>query len=141
MTILSHIRKERLIIEVVDQGRGIAPADQELIFQKFRQTTGPDRPLVKGTGLGLSIAKAIIEEHGGYIGVRSTPSEGSVFYFILPQWRTHNVELKDKTEIEKNTQFTHSSMSPAKTSPEKEVPSMRKEGSITKPKGNYSEVS
>lgn len=76
-----------LWVEITDQGRGIAPEDQDLIFQKFRQATSPQNPLVKGTGLGLAIAKAMIEEHGGEIGVRSSPGKGSTFYFLLPKWK------------------------------------------------------
>jgi len=78
--------KQHLYIEVTDQGDGIAPEDQEIIFQKFRQATSPQNPLVKGTGLGLAIARAIIAEHDGEIGVRSTQGEGSTFYFTLPKW-------------------------------------------------------
>jgi len=77
----------QLIVEVCDQGRGIDPKDQELIFQKFRQATNANNPLVKGTGLGLAIAKALVDQHGGEIGVRSVPGEGSTFYFTLPEWR------------------------------------------------------
>ncbi|MCB0351305.1 MAG: HAMP domain-containing histidine kinase, partial [Bdellovibrionales bacterium] len=76
-------------VEVSDRGRGISPDDQEIIFEKFRQATNAQNPLVKGTGLGLAIAKAIVEQHGGQIGVRSTPGEGSTFYFTLPKWRQH----------------------------------------------------
>lgn len=76
-----------LLIEVKDSGRGIDPADQEAIFEKFRQATNAKNPLVKGTGLGLAIAKALVEEHGGQIGVSSTPGQGSTFYFTLPEWR------------------------------------------------------
>lgn len=76
-----------LRVEVIDQGPGIAPQDQELIFEKFRQATGPDNPLVKGTGLGLAIAKGLVEEQGGTIHVTSAPKEGSTFYFVLPKWR------------------------------------------------------
>lgn len=72
---------------VADQGQGIAPDDQRQIFEKFRQATSADSPLVKGTGLGLAIAKALVEEHNGVIGVESTPGRGSTFYFTLPQWR------------------------------------------------------
>jgi signal transduction histidine kinase len=79
--------RHQLVIEVSDQGRGIDPPDQAAIFQKFRQATNAKNPLVKGTGLGLAIAKALVEQHGGDIGVRSTPGEGSVFYFTLPEWR------------------------------------------------------
>lgn len=77
----------QLLIEVRDHGRGIAPEDQEAIFQKFRQATSTRNPLVKGTGLGLAIAKALVDQHGGEIGVKSVPGEGSVFYFTLPEWR------------------------------------------------------
>lgn len=76
-----------LKISVIDQGKGIAPEDQELIFEKFRQATSPDNPLVKGTGLGLAIAKALVDEHNGTIGVHSKPGQGSSFYFTLPDWR------------------------------------------------------
>lgn len=76
-----------LEIEVKDQGRGISPEDQALIFQKFRQATNSENPLVKGTGLGLAIAKAIVEEHHGLIGVRSQIGVGSTFFFTLPRWR------------------------------------------------------
>ncbi len=79
--------QEELIISVTDQGQGIAPEDQDLIFQKFRQATGPKNPLVKGTGLGLAIARALVEEHQGEIGVKSGPGQGSSFFFTLPKWR------------------------------------------------------
>lgn len=76
-------------VEVSDRGPGISPEDQEIIFEKFRQATSPKNPLVKGTGLGLAIAKALVEQHGGTIGVISLPGEGSTFYFTLPKWRPH----------------------------------------------------
>lgn len=81
------VEDQQLQFAVVDQGKGIAPEDQELIFEKFRQATSPENPLVKGTGLGLAIAKALVEQHGGRIGVRSAPGQGSTFYFTLPKWR------------------------------------------------------
>jgi signal transduction histidine kinase len=85
--------KRHLRIEVSDQGRGIAPADQEVIFQKFRQAANSDNPLIKGTGLGLAIAKALVAEHGGTIGVQSTVGQGSTFYFTLPEWRQAPVQI------------------------------------------------
>jgi signal transduction histidine kinase len=78
-----------LLVNVRDFGPGIAPEDQALIFEKFRQGTTPDNPIVKGTGLGLAIARALVEEHGGEIGVASELGKGSVFWFTLPQWRNH----------------------------------------------------
>lgn len=91
---------DNIVVEISDQGKGIAPEDQELIFQQFRQATGPENPLVKGTGLGLAIAQALIDEHEGEIGVRSLPGEGSTFYFTLPKWRFEksvNNQTMDKT--------------------------------------------
>jgi PAS domain S-box-containing protein len=67
---------------VADTGPGIAPEDHEKLFRRFSQLeAGINRG---GTGLGLSIAKAIVEAHGGKIGVESTPGSGSTFWFTLP---------------------------------------------------------
>lgn len=85
-----------LLINVRDQGPGIAAADQELIFQKFRQGSSPENPIVKGTGLGLAIAKALVEEHGGDIGVESELGSGSAFWFTLPKWRTQTQPLNER---------------------------------------------
>lgn len=79
--------RHQLVVEISDQGKGIAPEDQKYIFEKFRQATNKQNPLVKGTGLGLAIAKAIVEQHGGEIGVSSLPQKGSTFYFTLPKWK------------------------------------------------------
>ncbi len=92
---------DMLRIYVTDQGRGISPEDQKLLFEKFRQVTGPDNPLVQGTGLGLAIAKALVEEHNGFIGVHSAPGKGSTFYFTLPKWR-HVENESDADTIEQN---------------------------------------
>jgi signal transduction histidine kinase len=72
---------------VVDQGRGI-PADQlGLVFERFKQVQASDSANRKGSGLGLSICKAIIEQHGGKIGVDSQLGEGSRFWIQLPRAR------------------------------------------------------
>lgn len=56
---------------------------QQMIFEKFYR--GRDqRMLIQGTGMGLPIAKAIVELHGGKIGVTSQIGRGSVFHFSLP---------------------------------------------------------
>lgn len=76
-----------VLVNVRDQGPGIAAEDSELIFQRFRQGATPENPLVKGTGLGLAIAKALVAEHGGDIGLESELGHGATFWFTLPKWR------------------------------------------------------
>lgn len=71
-----------LYAEVVDQGPGILPEDLPKLFHRFAQLTDGQRK--GGTGLGLSISKAIIEAHGGQIGVRSQVGVGSTFWFRVP---------------------------------------------------------
>lgn len=68
-------------LEVCDQGVGIEPQQLRQIFDPFFTT----KDVGQGTGLGLSIAHGIIEEHGGWIDVESTPGEGSCFSIYLPQ--------------------------------------------------------
>ncbi|MES2767946.1 MAG: HAMP domain-containing sensor histidine kinase [Bdellovibrionota bacterium] len=74
-------------IMVKDHGKGMTPQEKSILFQKFRQVSSPDNPLVKGTGLGLAIAKALVEEHNGQIDVTTKPNEGSTFYFTIPEWK------------------------------------------------------
>jgi signal transduction histidine kinase len=73
-----------LRIEVADTGPGIAAADQELIFEEFRQAQGSAGQAREGTGLGLALAKRFVELHGGRIGVESRPGAGSTFWFTIP---------------------------------------------------------
>ncbi|HWP41834.1 MAG TPA: PAS domain S-box protein [Blastocatellia bacterium] len=66
------------IIEVEDDGRGIAESEMQRIFEPFFSTK-PD-----GSGIGLAAVKRIIRAHGGQVGVRSTPGRGTVFTLRLP---------------------------------------------------------
>ena len=70
-------------VSVGDTGVGIAPEDQEAIFEEFRQVGTADKK-VEGTGLGLALARKFIELHGGRIWVKSQSGEGSTFTFSLP---------------------------------------------------------
>jgi PAS domain S-box-containing protein len=71
-----------VLCEVADTGIGIGPEELPRLFQRFSQLdAGANRG---GTGLGLSISKAIVEAHGGQIGVKSQPGRGSTFSFTLP---------------------------------------------------------
>jgi signal transduction histidine kinase len=73
--------EDTLRIDVVDTGIGIAPAEQERVFEKFHRTAAPDVP---GTGLGLAIAREYSRLHGGDLRVESTPGVGSRFSLLLP---------------------------------------------------------
>jgi len=75
---------EGVEFSITDTGGGIDIADQEAIFEKFRQVGDTLTNKPKGTGLGLPICKQIVTAHQGRIGVRSKVGEGSRFYFLLP---------------------------------------------------------
>jgi len=78
-----ELKASEVVTCVADQGPGIDQMEQEMIFEKFYR--GRDqRMIMPGTGMGLPIAKAIVELHGGKIGVVSQLGRGSVFYFSLP---------------------------------------------------------
>jgi two-component system sensor histidine kinase KdpD len=70
-------------ISVADRGAGIEPLEQEMIFDKFYRGQG-QRERISGTGMGLAICRAIVDAHGGTIGVTSQQGHGSVFTFTLP---------------------------------------------------------
>jgi signal transduction histidine kinase len=71
-------------IAVTDQGPGIEPEKQALIFEKFRQIDGSVTRTHGGTGLGLSISRELVQLLGGSIGVHSRPGEGASFWIVLP---------------------------------------------------------
>jgi signal transduction histidine kinase/CheY-like chemotaxis protein len=75
---------DMISIAVADTGIGIAPADQEVIFDQFRQVGKATSGVREGTGLGLAIVKRLVEMHGGTIAVESEPGRGSVFTFTIP---------------------------------------------------------
>jgi signal transduction histidine kinase len=74
---------ESVEISVSDTGVGIAPEDQEAIFEEFRQVGTADKK-VEGTGLGLALSRKFIELHGGRIWVESQVGVGSTFTFGIP---------------------------------------------------------
>jgi two-component system phosphate regulon sensor histidine kinase PhoR len=72
-------------VEVRDSGIGIAPAEQDAVFQKFYRGELHGQPVRAGTGLGLYICRELVGRMGGTIGVSSEPGEGSTFFFELPR--------------------------------------------------------
>ena len=73
-------------VSVSDTGVGIAPEDQDAIFEEFRQV-GTAAKKVEGTGLGLALSRKFIELHGGKIWVKSEMGAGSTFTFTIPMRR------------------------------------------------------
>jgi signal transduction histidine kinase len=70
-------------VSVSDTGIGIAPEDQEKVFEEFRQV-GTAAKQVEGTGLGLTLCRKFVELHGGRIWVKSQAGVGSTFTFTIP---------------------------------------------------------
>jgi signal transduction histidine kinase len=70
-------------VSVSDTGVGIAPEDQEAVFEEFRQV-GTAEKKAEGTGLGLTLCRKFIELHGGRIWVKSQVGVGTTFTFAIP---------------------------------------------------------
>jgi PAS domain S-box-containing protein len=86
------------IIFVSDQGIGIAPEDQERIFERFFRVDNRLRRSTQGAGLGLYLARSIVEAHGGRMWVESQVGKGSRFFFTLPLGRRQLADLPPTNE-------------------------------------------
>jgi CheY-like chemotaxis protein len=84
---------QEVVVSVIDTGPGIAPEDQDKLFQPFSQVDGSLTRKSGGTGLGLSICRALVEMHGGRIGIQSQVGRGSRFFFSLP------IKSKDTSQL------------------------------------------
>ncbi len=80
---LSATEKE-ICIEVKDYGRGIAAADQQLIFERFYRVDDAQNEGIKGSGIGLTLVKNMVESHHGRIELISMIGRGSAFCVYLP---------------------------------------------------------
>jgi signal transduction histidine kinase len=90
------LRDERgqVRVDVRDNGVGIEPAHQRVIFEKFRQVGDPLTQKPPGTGLGLTICSQIVGHFGGRLWVESEPGRGSTFSFTLPCAAAGNTRLE-----------------------------------------------
>jgi CHASE2 domain-containing sensor protein/signal transduction histidine kinase len=73
-----------VVCRIQDHGYGIAPADQDKLFQRFRRVDVPNQPRHEGVGLGLVFVKTVIERHHGDIHFSSIVGEGTTFTLTLP---------------------------------------------------------
>jgi signal transduction histidine kinase len=83
IAVRAAVREGMAEVAVSDTGVGIAPEEQDAVFEEFRQV-GASAKRVEGTGLGLALARKFIELHGGRIGVESELGAGSTFTFTIP---------------------------------------------------------
>ena len=84
ITLDVSLRDAHVAIAVTDRGVGIAPEEQERIFEEFYRTGTPENDSIPGTGLGLTLVRHIVESHGGKIEVESVPGHGSTFTLLFP---------------------------------------------------------
>ena len=84
IVLATSISSQDMIVSVQDFGVGIPLEHQELIFERFFRVHSQGTKAIDGLGLGLYISHEIIQEHKGKMWVKSTPGEGSTFYFSLP---------------------------------------------------------
>ncbi|MEX1168353.1 MAG: sensor histidine kinase [Hydrogenophaga sp.] len=75
---------EGVVLEVQDNGPGIAPDQEAVVFEKFRQVAGDAHYRPGGTGLGLPISRQIVAHFGGRMWLRSEPGHGACFGFLIP---------------------------------------------------------
>jgi two-component system, OmpR family, sensor histidine kinase KdpD len=81
--VTAEAKDQMMTVNIADRGPGIDDFEQSLVFEKFYRGRN-QRVQVHGTGMGLAICKAIVEAHGGKLGLTSQLGHGSVFYFSLP---------------------------------------------------------
>ena len=93
-----HFNKKELEFYVHDSGLGIAPENQAIVFERFRQIDIAQTHNYDGAGLGLAISKAYVEKLGGKIWVDSELSKGSTFFFTIP-YKLNNSNQPEITPI------------------------------------------
>ncbi len=101
VNITAEAQNEKVIIEVIDTGVGIAEEQLEHIFQPFHQATSGVSRKVSGLGIGLDITKRLVELHDGTIDVQSEVNKGTRFRIMLPAL------LSDSEQVEEQQPIVH----------------------------------
>ena len=92
----AHQLADELQICIWDEGPGLPPGKEQLIFEKFAR--GNQESVIPGVGLGLAICRAIVEAHGGQIRAENRPQGGACFCFTLP-WKAQPPLLDEPVEM------------------------------------------
>jgi PAS domain S-box-containing protein len=103
--IKAYTIKDCAKIEVIDNGCGIAEADQAKVFEPFRQAHQPEIYPSRSSGLGLTICKKIVEAHGGEIVLHSKLGIGTTISFTVPLPLPSNEEELQQTKIQEQQYF------------------------------------
>ena len=78
---------DEIIIEISDNGKGIAPADIPRIFERFFRADSARNTSEGGSGIGLSIVKKIVEDHGGHIWATSKEGKGTCMHIVMRKYK------------------------------------------------------
>ncbi len=84
ITVSARPEREEVVVSVADTGMGIEEHEQARLFTRFHRAQEAQRRAINGSGLGLAITKSIVEAHGGWIGLSSTPGAGTTVSLGLP---------------------------------------------------------
>jgi signal transduction histidine kinase len=90
---ISRTSQGSLCVRVTDHGPGVAPGEQQRIFERFVRGTAAESG-ARGLGLGLNIVRRLVELHGGQVGLESTPGVGASFWFTLPALGPAPIKLR-----------------------------------------------
>ena len=90
----------RVLFAVRDTGIGIAPENQERVFESFSQEDGSTTRRFGGTGLGLAVVHGIVKSYQGYISVDSEPDKGTAFHVYWPVIKTEAEELRSEVDTD-----------------------------------------
>jgi two-component system sensor histidine kinase MprB len=84
LRVLMHREGDHVLLDIVDQGDGISPSEQALVFDRFYRGASAQERSIPGAGLGLTLARYIIHAHQGTLTLQSTLRKGSTFTIRLP---------------------------------------------------------